>query len=304
EFEFEKSIPPGTAKPFFGNLEVPKDFDQETQLAIASPTPEASVPARPTELVPTTDTSLAVPKTEEPPPATRYASHIASESPTTEPVSKTLSRESETDNGNHKARPSFEASTGNYTIFVSTHASLVSAQRDVERFKSQGYEAQIERSYSPSDGLTWYRVYIGRFSSRDQALAYAQQIAGVIGQSYWVGTVASEVEEPVPSSDYASRGASESPTTEPVSNTSYESSTGDYTIFVSTHASLVSAQRDVEHLKAQGYEAQIYRFYSASDAMNWYRVYVGRFPNRDEALGYAQQHAGVIGKGYWVGVLR
>ncbi len=62
-----------------------------------------------------------------------------------------------------------------YTIQVSSFQNKRIADRTVRFYKDRGYPA-FTKAYSPSDIITFYRVRIGTFQSRERAREYANQI--------------------------------------------------------------------------------------------------------------------------------
>lgn len=75
------------------------------------------------------------------------------------------------------------------TIQVSAFKELREAQAEVARLKAQGQEAMFQYEAVGNHGM-WYRVYVGRFETMEQARAHAQELKkrGIITWS-WVKTL-------------------------------------------------------------------------------------------------------------------
>ena len=71
------------------------------------------------------------------------------------------------------ARAEGELPTGAYTLNIASFRNKGNADRLMKEFKEKGYEAFVEKATIPQKG-TWYRVAVGRFSSREEALAFAK----------------------------------------------------------------------------------------------------------------------------------
>ncbi len=71
------------------------------------------------------------------------------------------------------AIPEGKLPTGRYTLNIASFRDKGNADRLVRELEEKGYEAFVEKASIPQKG-TWYRVAVGRFSSRGEALAFAQ----------------------------------------------------------------------------------------------------------------------------------
>jgi len=60
-----------------------------------------------------------------------------------------------------------------YTLNIASFRDKGKADRLVRELEEKGYEAFVEKADIPQKG-TWYQVAVGRFSSRVEALAFAQ----------------------------------------------------------------------------------------------------------------------------------
>ncbi len=63
--------------------------------------------------------------------------------------------------------------TGRFTLNIASFRNKDNADRLMKELEEKGYEAFIEKANIPGKG-TWYRVAVGRFSSRGEALAFAR----------------------------------------------------------------------------------------------------------------------------------
>lgn len=68
-----------------------------------------------------------------------------------------------------------EATKGLYTVNIASFRKRDRAQRLMETLGGKGYDAFVEEANIPQKG-TWYRVAVGRFPSREEALAFAREL--------------------------------------------------------------------------------------------------------------------------------
>jgi cell division septation protein DedD len=73
------------------------------------------------------------------------------------------------------AKPEGELPKGLYTVNIASFRKRDRAQRLIKELEGKGYEAFVEEANIPQKG-TWYRVAVGRFSSRKEALAFAREL--------------------------------------------------------------------------------------------------------------------------------
>jgi len=71
------------------------------------------------------------------------------------------------------AIPEGKVTRGIYTLNIASFREKVNADRLMKELEDKGYEAFAEKANIPGKG-TWYRVAVGRFSSREEALTFAQ----------------------------------------------------------------------------------------------------------------------------------
>lgn len=73
------------------------------------------------------------------------------------------------------ARPEGKLPKGLYTVNIASFRKRDRAERLMGELGGKGYEAFVEEANIPQKG-TWYRVAVGRFSSRREALAFAREL--------------------------------------------------------------------------------------------------------------------------------
>jgi cell division septation protein DedD len=73
------------------------------------------------------------------------------------------------------ARPEGKLPKGLYTVNIASFRKRDRAERLMGELGGKGYEAFVEEANIPQKG-TWYRVAVGRFSSRKNALAFAREL--------------------------------------------------------------------------------------------------------------------------------
>ena len=66
-------------------------------------------------------------------------------------------------------------SSGRYTVQIGAFQDQSQANRLLNSMKSKGYPAFIKQMESP-DNKRWYRVRVGTFSTRDDAISYGDKI--------------------------------------------------------------------------------------------------------------------------------
>lgn len=74
-------------------------------------------------------------------------------------------------------------STGGWAVQIGAYGNEGNAEKVAAQLRDQGISAQV-RAASTSGGELIYRVWIGWFKSRDQALAYARQEKPRIGDAH------------------------------------------------------------------------------------------------------------------------
>jgi cell division septation protein DedD len=73
--------------------------------------------------------------------------------------------------------------TGGWAVQVGAYGQEANADRLASQLKDKGFDAQV-RAASTATGDLIYRVWIGWFPSRDQALAYARQERSLLGEAH------------------------------------------------------------------------------------------------------------------------
>ena len=71
--------------------------------------------------------------------------------------------------------PAGRLPTGMYTLNIASFRDKANADRLMKELEEKGYAAFVEKANIPQKG-TWYRVAVGRFSSRGEALTFAQEL--------------------------------------------------------------------------------------------------------------------------------
>jgi cell division septation protein DedD len=74
-------------------------------------------------------------------------------------------------------KPEGKLPKGLYTVNIASFRKRDRAQRLIKELEGKGYEAFVEEANIPQKG-TWYRVAVGRFPSRKEALAFARELKG------------------------------------------------------------------------------------------------------------------------------
>ncbi|MCG3157887.1 MAG: hypothetical protein DKINENOH_04523 [bacterium] len=81
------------------------------------------------------------------------------------------------------------SSEGIYTVQVSSWQSRRNAEADAKRYEGQGHEVYIQRANIPAKGGIWYRVRIGRFATKEEAEALADNLVYQLQSGYWLDRV-------------------------------------------------------------------------------------------------------------------
>lgn len=144
---------------------------QEQQTPITEPSTEP-YPTQPVE-EPTTHqtTSEAISKTEV--PATKQPA------PVPEPAKPVVKKEAE-------IKVHIESGTGNYTIVVASFKAKTNAEKNVKLWTDAGYDAMITEKDSEKKGSKWYRVSIGRYETKQDAMKAAAKLADAFEAGYWI----------------------------------------------------------------------------------------------------------------------
>jgi cell division protein FtsN len=79
-----------------------------------------------------------------------------------------------------------EDAEGRYTVQVSSWRTRRKAEDDAQRYTAQGFNAYIQEAYIPEKDGTWYRVRVGRFTTKVDAEQMAAQLAGLLESGFWV----------------------------------------------------------------------------------------------------------------------
>ncbi|MFC1490227.1 SPOR domain-containing protein [Candidatus Latescibacterota bacterium] len=165
-----------------------------------------------------------------------------------------------------------------FTVQVLSSKLLQNALDTAELYRNRGYPAFYNLATVSGMG-DWYRVYTGLYPTREDADGAAQNL---ISSGYISNPWVKEVDFEPDNSQI---------TDSPVENVEETVLTppGDtdadlqFTIQVSSHRDQESAMADVTAYRARGYNAFMEQA-SIDDIGTWYRVYAGRYRNRQEAV--------------------
>ena len=76
-----------------------------------------------------------------------------------------------------------------YTIQIAAWPSLGQARKDQLRLIEEGFDAYIERHYRKEKDAIWYRVRIGKFSNKNNALEIQKQVDSILGIKSWLDVI-------------------------------------------------------------------------------------------------------------------
>lgn len=82
---------------------------------------------------------------------------------------------------------SFDPSKGGYVLNVSSWANQAAADKAAQKWASEGYAVSVKEAFVESKNSTWYRVRIGQFSTRSQAVSAVEELRSSIPDA-WVDT--------------------------------------------------------------------------------------------------------------------
>lgn len=112
-----------------------------------------------------------VPKQEIPVPGTE----VEGRNPEIEKREQGESKVAMVEESKGRAIPEGKRPRGRYTVNVASFRERVRAERLTKGLEKKGYKAFVEEAAIPKKG-TWYRVAVGRFSSRGEAQAFARTL--------------------------------------------------------------------------------------------------------------------------------
>lgn len=82
-------------------------------------------------------------------------------------------------------RPSLTKTTS-FALQIASYRERARAEREVVRWRDKGYQTQMRvADLGPEKGI-WYRVYLGRFRSMDEATGFARELAKKEGLKAYV----------------------------------------------------------------------------------------------------------------------
>jgi len=130
----------------------------------------------PTEPAETEEATTPVAETTTPPPT----------QPSTEPApTRSTPTTSSSFSGKMQAKPT---ETYPYTIQVNASRTIDKAREIQSTLKEKGFESYITQKYIPNQGL-FYRVRIGGFATRQEAIDYGKQVSQKTNLDSWVSRV-------------------------------------------------------------------------------------------------------------------
>ncbi|NIS61927.1 MAG: hypothetical protein GTO13_14880 [Proteobacteria bacterium] len=152
--------PVGEALPEGEKSIVPKPLEPSMAIQERGPKKEVSIPG-----------GEEVPKQEIPVPG----AEVEGRKPEIEKREQGESKVAMVEESKGRAIPEQKRPTGRYTVNVASFRQRVRAERLTKGLEKKGYKAFVEEAAIPKKG-TWYRVAVGRFSSRGEAQAFARTL--------------------------------------------------------------------------------------------------------------------------------
>ncbi|MDH4232256.1 MAG: SPOR domain-containing protein [Nitrospirota bacterium] len=167
---------------------------------------------------------------------------------------------------------------GTYSVQAGFFESEGSANELSEELKKKGYDAFVQKQMN-ADGKIFFRVLIGRFHDKTEAVEYAAMVLRKEGlKAIGVGTL----EAPVPATPELQQIAP--PEEPPVSNAGEK---GNYSVQVGFFRNEKNAASLSEKLKEKGYDAFVQRYVNKNKKI-FFRVMVGRFHDKTGAVEQAE----------------
>jgi cell division septation protein DedD len=157
--EMEEKLP-GEALPEEEKSIVPKPPEPSIAIQERGPKKEVSIPG-----------GEEVPKQEIPVPG----AEVEGRKPEIEKREQGGSQVAMVEESKGRAIPEGNRPRGRYTVNVASFRKRVRAERVTQELEKKGYKAFVEEAAIPKKG-TWYRVAVGRFSSRGEAQAFARTL--------------------------------------------------------------------------------------------------------------------------------
>ncbi len=146
-------------------IAIPEQQEQITEPYSTQPIEEETTPQTTVE---------SVPKNEAP--------VIKQPVPTPEPAKQVVKKEAE-------QKVQRETGTGSYSIVVASFKEKANAEKNVKRWTDSGYEAMITEKDAEKKGSKWYRVSIGRYETKQDAMKAAAKLADALEAGYWIEQV-------------------------------------------------------------------------------------------------------------------
>jgi cell division protein FtsN len=76
-----------------------------------------------------------------------------------------------------------ESATGEYSIFIGSFRDKSKAEEEAGRWRDAGYTSTV------SEKAKWYRLAIGRYSTKKEAIEDAQKLSDAFEAGYWIDKV-------------------------------------------------------------------------------------------------------------------
>lgn len=248
----------------------------------------------------------------------------------TELVSNRMTNSSEERYSSSRREPEgFLDGSSHCTIRISAHACRFTAQKEVENFISIGYEPYVTTFPNKKSGITYW-VCLGDFPTYEAAEQKVQELHHVIPRAYDIVGISEDQVNQIasthsPTHSEKSSFPGQSPADDLIKNANngsdvsnskkainriesdhvqqnsqfYTSDPGSeyFSIMVSSHAIKLTANKDVEFLRAKGYEPYITTLPNSSPEIP-YSVCLGKFAAYSEAMEKIQELNQVIPRKY------
>ncbi|UCE06254.1 MAG: SPOR domain-containing protein [bacterium] len=211
--------------------------------------------------------------------------------------------------------------SSNFTIRISAHATRLTAKKEVESYRSKGYETKIAKFPNSSREIPYW-ICMGDFSTYEEAEQKLSELKNVKPGDYKIVNISgnrisryertdrSKIEstqekstnnKPIKEANHTvALSHSKNHEKEPGNGTTQAStsySAEHFTIKVSAHAIKFTARKDVEFYRSKGYDSFVTTFPNSSREVPYW-VCLGNFGTYSEAEEKVQQLSQVIPRDY------
>lgn len=139
---------------------------------------------------PATELSITQPTEEEQPmPETKSANIPKTETPVTKPPAPKSEPAKQEVKKEADKKVNIETGTGSYTIVVASFKEKANAEKGSKHWTDAGYEAMITEKTTGKNGVKWYRLSIGRYETKQDAIIAAAKLADALEAGYWIEQV-------------------------------------------------------------------------------------------------------------------